>query len=407
MKITVKIDRKRESQYGFPVMVVASNLGKRAQKIITHTQENEWTADGRFPSQKHPDFITIYTLLVLVYERARSQQLKQMNDVYAALDYVVSEGASAPADLDFFKFAGELIEKRKAVAAGFTVKKRVNALGNLRNYETGILRMKEFYGRLSYSEITYRRVLDFKEWLESSGRGSATVGNYLRTYRLLYNEMCRACELENKKPFVNVFKNLSVKSYRSKKKYLRRIGIFRLELKKKVLPGDEKYVDLFLLLFYLAGADLVDVYFLKKKDVSGGRVSFWRGKVQNSPLIDVALHPKAAAILDKYSVRDGEWIFPWRKDPEGYRVFRRNMYRGLTRYQVENGVQVHPGNEKLGVKVARHSFANAAKDLGVPYEVRRELMGHIENSVANYYEDLHRVELRDRALFCVIENVKF
>lgn len=406
MKISVKIDRKRESQNGFPVIVVASNFGKRAQRIITHTKENEWAADGRFPSQQHPDFIGVYTTMVLVYDRARSQELKQINDVNLALDFVLSAANESVRDVDFFKFGFDLIEKRTRQAAGYNDKKRLSALGNLRVYNTGLLRMKEYYGRLNYSDINYRRVLDFKEYLQQKDRSTATVSNYLRTYRLLYNELCRAYELENKKPFATVFKNLSSKSYRSKKKYLGRIGIFRLELKKQLLPGDEKYIDLFLLQFYLAGADLVDVYFLKKKDVSGGRVSFWRGKVANSPLIDLKLHPKAAAILDKYCPNDGEWIFPWRKDPAGYRVFRRNMYRGLTLYQEKNNVQVHPEGGKLGVKVARHTFANAAKQLGVDGEIRRELMGHIDNSVANFYEDLHLVQRRDDALFRVIDHVK-
>jgi site-specific recombinase XerD len=405
MKISVKIDRKRENQNGFPVMVVASNLGKRAQRIVTHTKENEWAADGRFPSQHHPDFMGVYTKMVLVYDRARSQELKQMNDVSLALDFVLSEANESVRDLDFFKFGFDLIEKRTRQAAAYNDKKRLSALGNLRVYNTGLLRMKDHYGKLKYSDINYRRVLDFKEYLQKKDRSNATVANYLRTYRYLYNEMCRSYELENKKPFVTVFKNLSSKSYRSKKKYLGRIGIFRLELKKEMLPSDEKYIDLFLLQFYLAGADLVDVYFLKKKDVSGGRVSFWRGKVANSPLIDLKLHSKAAEILDKYCPQDGEWIFPWRKDAVGYRGFRRRMYRSLRRYQDKYNVQVHPEGGHLGVKVARHTFANAAKQLGVDSEIRRELMGHMSNNVGGFYEDLHLVQRRDDALFRVIENV--
>jgi hypothetical protein len=63
---------------------------------------------------------------------------------------------------------------------------------------------------------------------------------------------------------------------------------------------------------------------------------------------------------------------------------------------------VLPDGGYMGVKVARHTFANIAKGLMIEPDVIRELMGHERDDVDNYYKDKYPEMIRDNALFEII-----
>jgi hypothetical protein len=160
-------------------------------------------------------------------------------------------------------------------------------------------------------------------------------------------------------------------------------------------------LDLFLLQFYFGGCDLVDLYFLKKNQIKRNRVSFVRTKTNTGTRIDLKIHPKAEVLLQKYTDA-GEWVFPWGKDKASYENFRRTYQRGLIYIQEKNDVSVLPDGGNMGVKVARHTFANIAKNLMIEPDVIRELMGHERDDVDNYYKDKYPEAVRDEALFGII-----
>ena len=68
----------------------------------------------------------------------------------------------------------------------------------------------------------------------------------------------------------------------------------------------------------------------------------------------------------------------------------------------ENLIEVMPLGGNLGVKVARHTFANIAKNLFLEPDLIRELMGHERDDVDNYYKDRFPEKVRDEALFKII-----
>jgi len=401
MKITITLNRDRVTDLGHPLELKISHQGKRKQLIISHAKLQQWNLKTNLPLQNHPAFMELYEQILLIKERALSLRFKGLNDLDDAMGLLLNDGVAKQDNVDFYNYVSRYFTSFNGAGLG---KDSVSRRGNIAVYKNAVKQMVKYYPDFSYSDFDYKKMYAWKMYLLERGLSLATVSNYLRTIRALYNEMCRATGLENRRPFENVFTGLKRKSYRSKKKHLSRIGILRLILKKNITETSKKYVDMWMLQFYFGGADLMDIYYLKNEDVQGGRVSFWRGKMENSPLIDLKIHSQALEIIDRYR-QDGEYVFPWRKDVDGYRSFRGNMYRDLIKFQVKNNVQVHPGGGKLGLKVARHSFATLAKNSGVPGDIRREIMGHTEDNVANFYEDLHKVEKRDAGLFKVIDFI--
>jgi integrase len=113
------------------------------------------------------------------------------------------------------------------------------------------------------------------------------------------------------------------------------------------------------------------------------------------------IHPKAAAILAKYD-GDGDWLFPWKKENSSYITFRRNYQRDIGIVQTRNAIEVLPDGGNMGIKVARHTFANIAKNLNIETDMIRELMGHERDDVDQYYKDKFPQLKRDKALFDII-----
>lgn len=91
-----------------------------------------------------------------------------------------------------------------------------------------------------------------------------------------------------------------------------------------------------LLQFYLCGAFLVDIYYLKKEDISGNRVFLSRRKlVEKKYEFDVLLPEKAKAIIDKYRAEksENEFLFDWFKGWESYKIFKDNHNQDLKKEQ--------------------------------------------------------------------------
>jgi hypothetical protein len=73
----------------------------------------------------------------------------------------------------------------------------------------------------------------------------------------------------------------------------------------------QKYLVYFYCSSYFGGCDLIDLYYLKERQLRKGRIVFERTKILER--IDLKLHPKAIAVIDRNKVNGSEWLFPWGK----------------------------------------------------------------------------------------------
>ena len=128
-----------------------------------------------------------------------------------------------------------------------------------------------------------------------------------------------------------------------------------------------------------------------------------RGKLAGTGYeFDLKIVEKAQIIIDKYKVK-GKYVFPWRKDFEGYRSFRNNLRRSLDFVQEQEKIEVLPLGGFIRIKVARHTFATIGKQLFVETDLLRELMGHERNDVDTIYKDKYPEDVRDAAHLKIIE----
>jgi integrase len=401
MKIEIKlITSRKETAEGFPLVVEIAHQNKRKSKTIAFCKENHFIQDGKTISEKHPDYDILAPILMELKIRARKLVLLGYNDVekvYAelfAIDF---------SQIGFIDFAEKLITEMKEVAEKLgkhDLKAKNKLLGNVKCYENVIAQFRTFGKNVSLQNLDYSILMQFKNYNTGIGNSKATVHLYLRTLRAIYNKGILKHKFADQKPFTGVFEGLKTRSYDSKKKYLDREALQKLE-QMDLKSEKQKYLDLFLLQFYFGGCDLIDVYYLKKRQIRKGRVIFERTKTNTGTRIDLKVHPKALAILAKYTGED-DWLFPYKKDNDSYITFRGVYQRALIYIQEKQEIEVLPDGGNIAVKVARHTFANLAKTMNIDTDIIRELMGHERDDVDQYYKDKYPEAIRDKALFDII-----
>lgn len=396
MKITLTLLKsKKPNIKGFPIVVNLrdKNRSKRLFFQLFSFPEH-WNDENMLPTKLHPSYYdTTEDVLKLkgkIIELERDN-ITDFKSIEEELKFVLNNKAQKQRN-DFFAFADHLIEE-------------MNEDGHKSNatvYNTAKIQFQKYINKIDLSDIDYNILKGFVRRKKIQGLRPATIHNYLRTLRAIYNQAVKLKYVEDTKPFEGVFAGLKVRSHRARKKYLLHEDIAVIEDAK--LTGLADFVrDIFLLQFYLGGQDLKDIYYLKHSDINKDRIFFQRSKVVNGYEFDLAIIPKVKAILSKYD--EANYLFPYRKDHQGYITLRRRFSRYLIIIQELLNIEVKPLGGNLGIKVARHTFANIGKRKGVEEDLLRELMGHERDDVDNYYKDKFPENIRDEAQLTIVDNL--
>jgi len=403
MKIEIKlILSRKETSEGFPLVVEISHQNKRKSKTLTFCKASHFIAEGKTISDKHPDYDVLAPIIMELKIKARKLILLNYTDVEKTYEELFAVDFS---QVGFIDFARKLIAEMKDMAekrGEYDLKGKNKVLGNVRCYENVIGQFENFAKGVTLQNLDYETLYRFKNYNISVGNSKSTIHLYLRTLRTIYNKGILFNKLSDQKPFERIFEGLKIRSYDSRKKYLLREVILKMEFAIEFLgTAKQKYIDLFLLQFYFGGCDLIDVYYLKERQLRKGRVVFERTKTNTGNRIDLKIHPNAQKLIDRNRTT-GEWLFPWGKDKSEYETFRRTYQRALIYIQEKLEIEVQPDGGNIAIKVARHSFANRAKTLMIESDITRELMGHERDDVDNYYKDKYPEKVRDMALFEII-----
>ncbi len=155
--------------------------------------------------------------------------------------------------------------------------------------------------------------------------------------------------------------------------------------------------DLFLLSFYLWGANLADICELTRDSIVDGRVVYRRRKTGRE--YSVALSPKAGAILDRYR-NQGKYLIPIYRagmtPKDKYRI-RANMLDKINEAlrAVAHRAGINP--KRFTFYVARHTFATALKRAGFSHGLIQDALGHSDANTTNAYLDSFEVTALDSA----------
>ena len=173
----------------------------------------------------------------------------------------------------------------------------------------------------------------------------------------------------------------------------------------KCEPYQELYKDVFMLIFYLAGINMIDLLHLK--EINNGRIEFKRAKTGR--LYSIKVEPEALAIINKY--RGQNFLLNIMDRYKHHKNFLKRMNSSLRK--IGKFERVGRGGKKIFTSVlfpcissywARHTVATLMAELDVPKETIAAALGHGGNSVTDIYINFDNKKV-DAAMRKVIDYV--
>ncbi|MDB9153510.1 site-specific integrase [Parabacteroides distasonis] len=220
----------------------------------------------------------------------------------------------------------------------------------------------------------------YEAWLESGGVSMNTVSFYMRNLRAVYNRAVEKGLTVQRFPFRHVYTGVEKTTKRAVPLHvIKRLKSLDLSLE----PAKAYARDMLLFSFYTRGMSMVDMAFLKKKDLDNGILSYRRKKTGQQLLIK--WEPCMQEIVDRYDIPGSPYLLPVIGRPgaderKQYINASHRINRHLKAIGKELGMSV-----PLTHYVARHSWASAARSKNIPISVISEGMGHDSETTTRIY----------------------
>lgn len=392
MKAKIRLyENDGSTDSGFPVKLIISHDKKTRRRIISHTQIYDWDKNVNLPRASHPDYDALYDKISQINKKAQTSDFLETTDLDLAFNKLLSVKTVST---DFYQFGDQRVKTMEDLGR----------FGNADIYREALVELKKFQPNLSFKEISFEILRGFRDYKKAQGTTkNISIRKYLNALRAIYNS-APATLTEGKNPFKGLYNALPYQKRRARNRYLLKEQIRWMEEFDFVHKSYQRAIDLSLLQFYMCGADLTDVFYLKKEDISGGRIFLKRNKLgEKGYEFDFLLTDKAKAIIDKYKGGNDEYVFPWKKGHTSYKTFRSNHNRNLKILQERYKIELHPKDDSLTTKVMRHTFATLGKFEHLEEDLLRELMGHERYGIDTVYKDKYPVEERNAAQLLIVD----
>ncbi|GFZ39558.1 site-specific integrase [Bacteroides nordii] len=258
-------------------------------------------------------------------------------------------------------------------------------LGKIRISETYTATLNSFCRFREEKDVALDKVdsdimIAYEAYLKASGVSLNSSSFYMRNLRAVYN---RAVEKEltpQRFPFKHVYTGIG-------KTVKRAVPI---KVIKQIKEMDLSYSssldfarDMFLFSFYTRGMSLVDMAYLRKKDLTNGILSYRRRKTGQQ--LFIKWEKPMQEIADKYDTKNSIYLLPIIKhssieERTQYIYAGHNINRNLKIIGRELELSI-----PLTMYVARHAWASIAKSKNVPLSVISEGMGHDSEATTRIY----------------------
>ena len=241
----------------------------------------------------------------------------------------------------------------------------------------------------------------FEKWMSDCGMKVNAYAIHLRNIRAVFNYAIDEGYTE-----LYPFRKYSIKKEETRK---RSLSVEQLRELRDYPCEDwqEKYRDIFMLMFYLIGINAADLFNAKPESLVNGRLEYKRAKT--GKLYSVKVEPEAMAIIDKY--KGVGYLLDIMDTFADYRNFLHRM--GIALKQIGGMKRVGRGGKKVRTPLfpelssywSRHTWATIAAELDIPKETISEALGHsIGSEVTSIYIKFDRKKV-DEANRKVIDYV--
>ncbi len=257
--------------------------------------------------------------------------------------------------------------------------------------------MRALKKEITFDEFSLKTILKLEmHHLSLNPDGINGLSAYLRLIRTAYYDYAKENNIEI---YNNPWNKYTIRKKRTRKRATSG-DIIKMFRDYKTVPGTMKHdaQQFYMLSFYLAGINLIDLARLKVKQIYDGKIHYTRTKVDEELTIPVP--PQAQAILDEYLKGKGpdDYVLP---------IFEKNKNAGdnLKIYKSRRSTYNKHINEifkaigvvsdkRITFYSARHSWATRANELNKPITAISQGLGHTSIKTTQIYLE----ELQDNVL---------
>ncbi len=300
--------------------------------------------------------------------------LEQQRKSYTS-DDVVSTFVSFNPQNSFFGFMEKVIANLKK-------------LGKIRTSEAYNTTLNSFRRFREDKDILLDKVdsdmmLAYEAYLKTNGVSPNSSSFYMRNLRAVYNRAVEKEIILQRFPFKHVYTGVDKTVKRAVS--LRVIKQIK-EMDLSLNPSADFARDMFLFSFYTRGMSLVDMAYLRKKDLANGILSYRRRKTGQQ--LFIKWEKPMQKIVDKYDTGNSIYLLPIIKQGSKIEERAQYIYAG---HNINRNLKII--GQELGLSIpltlycSRHSWASIAKSKNIPLSVISEGMGHDSEATTRIYLD--------------------
>lgn len=366
--VTLKLNPRNVRADGTRAILIEI-IYKRKRKVINTGNValvNQWR-NGNIVATKHPGGKALQIELgQRVVQLSKTMMLAELANETPAVAFARLDAKTGVLLFDFM--AGIIAQLQRA-----------GKVGNARVYANTLKQLQKHMHNVPVGVLGYDYIKRFKEIKTVHGCNANGLLHYLRVLKAVCNEAIKmghmAAENYPFKPGV------MPRQPQTAKRWVPFWFVQTLECAP--LTGMQHLArNVWLLGFYLRGADFIDIAHLTTANVKAGRIDYNRAKTGKP--VSVAIHPKAAAILAQYNTGTGYLLplinQPMQQNPQMYYHARAKVNQALRQIAQKLGA---PGS--ISTKTNRHTWATRAKQLGISRDVIAEALTHTIRGVTDVY----------------------
>lgn len=367
---TVKfyLDKRRQKKDGtYPIKL---NVFHNKQIMIAtqlSASEKEWNGNEysvRAQNYKPRNIVArgiINKAETVIFTLEQQEKLKSTTD--KALKKLIEDAISSKVENQktFLYYLDEFVSKK-------------TNQGTKSIYTTTRNKIEEYDSYCTFESMDKSWLENFEAWMAKTMKINA-YAIHLRNVRTVFNYA-----INEEYTTLYPFRKFKIKKEETRKRSLT-IEQLRVLRNYPCEAYQERYRDLFMLMFYLIGINASDLFLARKKDVVNGRLEYKRNKTGR--LYSIKIEPEAQEIIDRYSGNEKNgYLLNVMDDYSNYKDFLHRMGIGLK--QIGDTERKGLGGKKnrkplfpdLSSYWSRHTWATIAASLDIPKEVIAHALGH-------------------------------
>lgn len=261
-------------------------------------------------------------------------------------------------------------------------------------YKNAVNKIKEYcdYESLELNDVDIDWLNGYTEKLRQDKNCINSIAINLRCIRAILN-------FARKRGIIKeyVFSMYKIKTEETKKRSLT-VEQLRVLYNAQLSKIRSKHRDMFFLIFFLMGINMIDLSRLTK--IENGRISYKRAKT--GTLYDIKVEPEAMEIIERY--KGNEHLLKVFDNITSYKYYEVALNDTLTKICAEIGLP------DISAYWARHTFATIAYEIGIPTDTIADCLGHKSiHKITEIYikKDLNKIDEANRKVIdYVLYNIK-